>query len=59
MSTYARIENGIVVEIVNATIDLDKLYTAAFIATLVPCDNSVQQYWTYNGSTFVAPAAPQ
>lgn len=54
MTKWARIEDGKVME----TTDLDP--TGRFHPSLVwvSCDDSVDQHYTYNGSTFAPPPPP-
>lgn len=60
MSTYARIQNGVVMELFNPPPNVP--ITACFNAALtwVECDSvpGVGPGWTYDGTNFSAPAAP-
>lgn len=62
MASYARVVNGTVYEVIVApsvldgvTFQLDEMYPAAFIATLAPCPDWVEQNATYDGTTFINP----
>lgn len=66
MSTYARIDHGIVVEIIGPYVDqngtevpIGQRYTAAFVQTLVDVTGispAPAQRWTYDGKNFSAPS---
>ena len=64
MNTWARIQAGVVVEILSLAAALTPgvdIFTPAFAATLVNVTTvspSPQIGWTYNGTVFAAPAAP-
>lgn len=48
MATYARIQNGVVVEVIPATAPIATMFTPAFVATLAECDGTpgVAPGWT-------------
>lgn len=62
MNSYARIDNGVVVEIIAPMTDSEgkeipvaERFTVQFVATLVDISTVSpvpQEGWTYNGSTF-------
>lgn len=54
---YARIENGTVVEIIEAVegIGLERRFPPDFVAALVECGDEVQCRWAYKKGTFAAP----
>ena len=64
---YARIENGMVVEIIPAidpafpNIPIERRFQKSIVEQLVeiPADVPVEQYWTYTEETgFIAPPEP-
>ena len=66
MAQYARIEAGVVVEIISPTLPVNQLYTSEFCSTLVESDGvaGVAVGWTYTNGTFaplvvIAPSAAQ
>lgn len=60
MTEYARIQNGMVVELLNTTASLDTLFVASYAAefVVVPSGVSPVQGWLYSNGTFSAPPAP-
>ena len=57
MNTYARIENGTVMELFE-TVSIDGLFNAALVwIDVTNASPQPQQNWTYDGSTFKAPVA--
>jgi hypothetical protein len=53
---YARIQNGIVAELLETNGDITEMFNIAL--TYVACSADVQEGYIYNGSTFTAPTAP-
>jgi len=51
MTRYARIDEGLVVEIIETDLDITTLYHPALI--WVPCDNNVQYGWSWDGQIFI------
>jgi hypothetical protein len=65
MKTYARIENGIVTELIPALFDgegkeyaIAERFPAEVAATIVDAPPGVAEWWAYAGGAFSAPAAP-
>jgi hypothetical protein len=54
MPAFARVQSGIVVELFSAL----PTFVPAVMATVHPCNDNVALGWTYDGSTFAAPAGP-
>lgn len=57
MENYARIETGVVAEII-PPLDgtaIEERFSAEFVADLVACGVEVQEGWTYDGTTFALP----
>ncbi|SAL25753.1 Caudovirales tail fiber assembly protein [Caballeronia turbans] len=69
MKTYARIEAGVVMEIIAPMADdeghdipIEERFTPEFVATLVDVTDATpmpEQRWTYDGATFAAPVPYQ
>lgn len=67
MTTYARIQDGMVVEIIQPLLDdeghewpIDQRFTPAVVATLVDItglDPQPEEWWTYDGTNFAPPVA--
>lgn len=57
MPNFARIENGVVAEIIEPVegIDLDRRFPPDFVAALVECDDDVQCGWVYGEGDFLMP----
>ncbi|MBQ0707725.1 MULTISPECIES: hypothetical protein [Brucella/Ochrobactrum group] len=57
MPNFARIENGVVAEIIEPVegIDLDRRFPPDFVAALVQCDDDVQCGWVYGEGDFLMP----
>lgn len=57
MENYARIESGIVAEIIPPLegVAIEERFSAEFVADLVACGVEVQEGWTYDGTTFALP----
>lgn len=61
MRTFARIDGGVVAEIITIVSDVDSLYHPDLVATLVEvtsADPVPGERWTYDGHAFSAPATP-
>ena len=60
MTQYARIQNGVVVEIINTTAALDTLFVPSYAATFVESDGTpgVMLGWSYANGAFSAPLPP-
>lgn len=68
MRTYARLDNGIIVEIITPPLNLEgnqyaieQCFPAEFVATMVEItglDPLPDQGWTYDGSVFALPLPP-
>lgn len=68
MKTYARVSNGIVMEIVSPMTDAEgkeipitERFTPDFVAMMVDVTNvspQPSQHWTYDGSAFSTPPEP-
>lgn len=69
MRAYARIDNGIVVEIIELepneageVVPIERKFTAEFVATLIEItdlDPKPSERWTYDGEAFAAPVPYQ
>jgi len=64
MAMFASVSNGVVAEIIpdkikidGANIPLAQRYHADFVSSLIACPDDVQSGWTYDGTSFAAPAA--
>jgi hypothetical protein len=65
MNTYARIDNGNVVEVIKPLVDdegneipIDKRFIPSFVETLVDITNvspKPDQWWTFDGTEFAPP----
>lgn len=57
---YARISGGVVVEIISLPGGLTpaNCYTSDLASSMVLCDNTIKQGYTWDGATFHAPVAP-
>jgi len=53
---YAYVANGVVQEAWSR--DPFELFDAGYAALFVSCPDEVQQFWTYDGTTWAAPATP-
>lgn len=58
MSRYARIENGVVVEIIDAQDALDLCFHPKIVKASRPCGHDVAVGWVWDGATFAPPPAP-
>lgn len=59
MSSLARIQNGVVAEVIsNANDDIATRYHPAFVDALVACGADVEAGWLFEGGQFSAPPAP-
>jgi hypothetical protein len=60
MSKYARIENGIVIEVLDAQagFTIGDMFHPDIAAQFVACDDDVEPNWTVSGNVFAAPVAP-
>jgi len=53
---FARIENGIVKEIIN--FNPEGCFTEEIVAQFIQCPDDTEQLWFYTNGTFTAPPAP-
>lgn len=58
MRTYARIDNGIVAELFQTPGSITGMFHPSLIWVDVTATGGVTVGWTYDGSSFAAPAAP-
>ena len=58
MKTYARIENGIVAELLKTDGDITRMFNPALVWVDVSSRADVIQGWQFDGVDFTAPAAP-
>ena len=59
MKTYARIENGIVAELLKTEGDITRMFNPALVWVDVSLQADVMQGWHFDGVNFTAPATPQ
>ena len=57
MKTYARIQDGVVVELLKTDSDITKMFVPSLIWIDVSSNTSIREGWRYNGKSFSAPAA--
>lgn len=57
MNTYARVSNGIVMELFMTSADITTLFPPAIVWINVTGVAGIQVGWVQNGTAFVAPAA--
>jgi hypothetical protein len=53
--TYARIDNGVVAELLKTDADVTKLYHPDLIWVDITGRNDIAEGWTYDGTNFQAP----
>jgi len=53
---YARVENGIVMELIN--FNPEGCFTEEIFAQFIACPEGTQQNWLYANGTFTAPPVP-
>lgn len=53
--TYARIENGVVAELLKTNADVTKLYHPELIWVDITGRNEIDERWKYDGANFEAP----
>ncbi|WP_243546213.1 hypothetical protein [Pseudodesulfovibrio tunisiensis] len=56
---YARVENGVVVEVVELSGDPAQLFTAEIAATWHLASEEVEQGWLWNGVEYSVPIGPE
>jgi hypothetical protein len=57
MSKYARVENGMVREIID--FNPEGRFTQEIVSQFVKCDDSVKQHFTYSNNEFHEPVPPE
>lgn len=58
MKTYARIQDGLVAELLNTEGDVTSMFNAALVWVDVSANPDIAEGWRANGANFVPPSAP-
>jgi hypothetical protein len=57
MKTYARIQEGVVAELLKTDNDITTMFVPSLLWVDVSSDTGIREGWRYDGKSFAAPAA--
>jgi hypothetical protein len=59
MKTYARIQDGLVAELLHTDGDITSMFNPALVWVDVSSHSEIAESWHFDGTNFVPPAVPQ